>query len=77
LDEAEAIKLFHAAIDRGIHFSDHSWDYSQGESERRIGKALQGCRNRMSVMTNIRWPHEAIRPWNNWMSLLSVSGWIG
>ena len=41
LKEAEAIKLFHAAVDRGINFSDNSWDYNQGESERRVGKALR------------------------------------
>jgi len=42
LPEAEAIKLFHAAVDRGINFSDNSWDYNNGESERRVGKALKG-----------------------------------
>jgi Aldo/keto reductase family len=38
LEEADAIKLFHAAVDRGINFSDNSWDYNQGESERRVEK---------------------------------------
>jgi len=51
LDEADAIKLFHAAIDRGINFSDNSWDYNQGESERRVGKALKGYRQKVFVMT--------------------------
>jgi len=37
LEEADAIKLFQNAIDRGINFSDNSWDYNQGESERRAG----------------------------------------
>jgi aryl-alcohol dehydrogenase-like predicted oxidoreductase len=51
LEEADAIKLFHAAIDRGINFSDNSWDYNEGESERRVGKALQGYRQKVFVMT--------------------------
>ena len=51
LEEADAIKLFQAAVDRGINFSDNSWDYNQGESERRVGKALKGYRDRVFVMT--------------------------
>ena len=51
LEEPDAIKLFHAAIERGINFSDNSWDYNQGESERRVGKALKGYRNKVFVMT--------------------------
>jgi aryl-alcohol dehydrogenase-like predicted oxidoreductase len=52
IPEAEAIKIFHAGIDRGINFSDNCWDYNGGESERRIGKALQGgYREKVFVMT--------------------------
>jgi len=52
LPEAEAIRIFHAAVDRGINFSDNCWDYNGGESERRVGKALQGgYRERVFVMT--------------------------
>jgi len=51
LEEPDAIKLFHSAIDRGINFSDNSWDYNQGESERRVGKALKGYREKVFVMT--------------------------
>jgi predicted aldo/keto reductase-like oxidoreductase len=49
--EADAIKIFHAAMDRGINFSDNSWDYNEGESERRVGKALKGRRDKVFVMT--------------------------
>ncbi len=51
IEEPDAIKLFHAAIDRGINFSDNSWDYNDGESERRVGKALKGYREKVFVMT--------------------------
>jgi uncharacterized protein len=42
LDEAEAIRLMHQAIDRGINFLDNCWDYNGGVSEERMGKALAG-----------------------------------
>src|SRR6201997_2324813 len=51
LEESDAIKLFQNAIDRGINFSDNSWDYNQGESERRVGKALKGRRDQVFVMS--------------------------
>jgi len=51
LEEADAVKLFQAAVERGINFSDNSWDYNQGESERRVGKALKGRRDKVFVMS--------------------------
>ncbi len=50
--EEEAIRIVRSAIDRGITFLDNSWDYSQGESEKRMGKALRdGYRQRAFLMT--------------------------
>src|SRR5207248_2531939 len=41
-------------IDRGINFLDNSWDYNDGKSEKRMGKALaDGYRQRAFVMTKI------------------------
>src|SRR4051812_20609548 len=37
----EAIGIVRAALDAGINFLDNSWDYGEGESERRVGKALK------------------------------------
>src|SRR6266550_6712870 len=46
--------LVRTAIDRGINFMDNCWDYNDGESERRMGKALgDGYRERAFVMTKI------------------------
>src|ERR1700688_463958 len=39
-DETEAIRLVRRAIEEVITFLDNSWDYNDGESERRMGKAL-------------------------------------
>src|SRR5258706_4117818 len=42
VSEARAVRIVHAAIDRGINFLDNSWDYHDGASESRMGKALSG-----------------------------------
>jgi predicted aldo/keto reductase-like oxidoreductase len=53
-EESEAIKIVRAAIERGITFMDNSWDYHDGESERRMGKALKnGYREKVFLMTKI------------------------
>jgi predicted aldo/keto reductase-like oxidoreductase len=53
-DESESIKLIRSAIDRGITFLDNSWDYHNGGSEIRIGKALRdGYRRKVFLMTKI------------------------
>ena len=53
--ETEGIRLIHEAIDRGLTFLDNSWDYNEGESELRMGKALaqSGYREKAFVMTKI------------------------
>lgn len=52
LAEAEAIRLIRQALDRGLNFLDNSWDYNDGESELRMGKALRdGYRKKAFLMT--------------------------
>ena len=54
VDEALALRIMHTAIDRGINFFDNCWDYNDGESERRMGKALRdGHREKVFLMTKI------------------------
>ncbi len=55
LTEAESIKMMHEAIDRGITFMDNCWDYNEGQSELRMGKALSqgGYRQKAFLMTKI------------------------
>jgi predicted aldo/keto reductase-like oxidoreductase len=51
-EEAEGIRIIRTALDRGVTFLDNSWDYHDGGSEIRMGKALQnGYRNRAFLMT--------------------------
>lgn len=50
----ESIQIIRTAIDRGVTFLDNSWDYHQGESERRMGRALaDGYREKVFLMTKI------------------------
>ena len=53
VSEADAIRLIHAGVDRGINFLDNSWDYNEGESEKRVGKAVKegNLRGRVFMMT--------------------------
>jgi predicted aldo/keto reductase-like oxidoreductase len=54
VDEALAIRIVRSAIDRGITFMDNSWDYNDGASEIRMGKALRdGYRDKVVLMTKI------------------------
>jgi len=54
VDEQLAIRLVRSAIDRGINFLDNCWDYNEGASETRMGKALRdGYREKAFVMTKI------------------------
>jgi predicted aldo/keto reductase-like oxidoreductase len=54
LSESESIRIIRAALDNGINFLDNCWDYNGGQSEIRMGKALQdGYRQRAFLMTKI------------------------
>src|SRR5947209_3317962 len=53
-DEAESIRIIRTALDNGINFLDNCWDYNNGQSEIRMGKALRdGYRQKAFLMTKI------------------------
>jgi aryl-alcohol dehydrogenase-like predicted oxidoreductase len=53
-EEQESIHIIRSAIDSGINFMDNCWDYNNGQSEIRMGKALQdGYRQKVFLMTKI------------------------
>jgi predicted aldo/keto reductase-like oxidoreductase len=54
VDEGESLKLIRSAVDAGINFLDNCWDYHDGLSELRMGKALEdGYRKKVFLMTKI------------------------
>ena len=51
--DAAAVKLAHAAIAAGITFLDNAWDYNEGLSEERMGKAIEDRRDQVFLMTKV------------------------
>jgi aryl-alcohol dehydrogenase-like predicted oxidoreductase len=49
----EAIRLVHAAVDAGVNFMDNAWEYNRGRSEDWAGRALEGRRDKVLVMTKV------------------------
>ena len=53
-DTDESIRIIRTGIDEGINFLDNCWDYNDGESELRMGRALRdGYRQKVFLMTKI------------------------
>lgn len=52
-EESVGIQIVQRAIDAGANFLDNAWEYNDGESERRMGKALaeDSYRQRAFLMT--------------------------
>ncbi|HAY83194.1 MAG TPA: aldo/keto reductase [Planctomycetaceae bacterium] len=55
LTEQESIGLVQAAVDQGVSFMDNAWEYHNGTSEIRMGKALAagGRRQQVTLMTKV------------------------
>ncbi|MBV9183814.1 MAG: aldo/keto reductase, partial [Acidobacteria bacterium] len=52
--EQDSIRIVRTALDEGVNFLDNCWDYNQGLSEERMGKALgEGYRHKAFLMTKI------------------------
>src|ERR1700745_4235050 len=49
----EATQIVNEAMDAGINFFDNAWEYHQGLSKERLGRALKGKRDRAVVMTKV------------------------
>jgi aryl-alcohol dehydrogenase-like predicted oxidoreductase len=68
VSEELSLRIVRGAIDGGINFMDNSWDYNDGASEIRMGKALRDAGNRGDVflMTKVdgRSKQEAARQLN-------------
>ena len=49
----EAVRVVHEAIDAGVTFMDNAWEYHDGTSEDRMGRALADRRDRVFLMTKV------------------------
>jgi predicted aldo/keto reductase-like oxidoreductase len=52
-DEKDAIRIVHECINAGVNFMDNAWEYHDGVSEERMGKALRGKRDGVFLMTKV------------------------
>jgi uncharacterized protein len=54
LGDQESIRIIRTALDNGVNFLDNCWDYNDGVSEERMGKALRdGYWHKAFLMTKI------------------------
>ena len=54
IDDDLSERIIRTAIDNGVNFMDNCWDYNDGASEKRMGRALlDGYRERVFLMTKI------------------------
>jgi predicted aldo/keto reductase-like oxidoreductase len=52
--EKESLRIVRRALDHGMNFLDNCWDYNEGRSEERMGKALRdGYRKKAFLMTKL------------------------
>lgn len=73
--EPLSMRIVRTALDRGINFLDNCWDYNEGASETRMGKALKdGYRGKAFLMTKIdgRSKQEATRQLDESLRRLQV-----
>jgi aryl-alcohol dehydrogenase-like predicted oxidoreductase len=49
----DAVRLVHEAIDAGVRFFDNAWEYHDGRSEEWLGRALDGRRDQVFLMTKV------------------------
>ena len=49
----EAVRIVQEAVDAGLDFLDNAWEYHEGESERRMGRAIKDRRASVFLMTKV------------------------
>ena len=50
---AESVRIVHTAIDAGVNFLDNAWEYHEGDSEKRMGRAIEDRRDKVFLMTKV------------------------
>jgi aryl-alcohol dehydrogenase-like predicted oxidoreductase len=72
LDEAAGIELVERALELGITFFDTANMYSRGESERILGKALEGHRDETVIATKVYHPVDETNPHSGGLSRKTI-----
>jgi aryl-alcohol dehydrogenase-like predicted oxidoreductase len=67
VEDAESLRALHRAMDLGVNFFDTAANYGAGHSERLLGQAIQGCRDKMVIATKFGYQvNEAERDVNHY-----------
>lgn len=53
IDADLSVRIMQKAVDDGVTFFDNAWEYNDGESELRMGRALRGRRDKVFLMTKV------------------------
>ncbi len=53
IDEEETLRMIHYAIQQGVNYFDTAYVYHTGKSEKVLGKAIKGYRDKMMVATKL------------------------
>ena len=72
LDEEESLPIIERAIDLGINFFDSANMYSRGESERVLGRALEGRREESVVATKCYFQMDEDNPHSGGLSRKAI-----
>ncbi len=68
VDDNESIRAIHRAIDLGITFFDTADVYGTGHSERILGQALEGYRDKVVIATKFGYTYDEERR--------EITGWV-
>jgi aryl-alcohol dehydrogenase-like predicted oxidoreductase len=49
----ESVRIVQKAIDAGVNFLDNAWEYHDGESEKRMGRAIEDRRGSVFLMSKV------------------------
>lgn len=52
-DDAEAFRIVDEALALGLNFFDNAWDYHGGKAEELMGRAIEGKRDKVFLMTKL------------------------